>query len=139
MPPLFEILGIAGIAIAMLAYLPQVVHLAKEHCSEGISRRAWAMWLASSLLIGALALHRRDPVFILLQISNLTSTAIILFLSWRYRGMVCEAHAPPPPAPAARPPMTGRYRPEAQADSRGNAGGVAEVQVPTLNLTSVKP
>lgn len=106
MPLLFEILGIAGIAIAMLAYLPQVAHLAKEHCSAGISRRAWAMWLASGVLIGALALHRRDPVFILLQISNLTSTAIILFLSWRYRGLVCETHAPPPPA--ARSPMNWR-------------------------------
>jgi uncharacterized protein with PQ loop repeat len=138
-PPLFEILGIAGIAIAMLAYLPQVVHLAKEHCSEGISRRAWAMWLASSLLIGALALHRRDPVFILLQVSNLTSTAIILFLSLRYRGMVCEGHARPPPAPRARPLMTGRSRPETEADTRGDAGGAAEVLGAAHPLTGVKP
>lgn len=138
-PPLFEILGIAGIAIAMLAYLPQVVHLAKEHCSEGISRRAWAMWLASSLLIGALALHRRDPVFILLQVSNLTSTAVILFLSLRYRGMVCEGHARPAPAPPARAPVTGRSRPEAKADSRGDAGRVAEVLGAAHTLTGVKP
>jgi lipid-A-disaccharide synthase-like uncharacterized protein len=91
--PLFELLGIAGIAISMLAYLPQVVHLAREHCSAGVSRRAWAMWVASSLLIGALALHREDPVFILLQISSLTSAAIILLLAQRYRGLVCETHA----------------------------------------------
>jgi lipid-A-disaccharide synthase-like uncharacterized protein len=88
----FEILGIGGIAISMLAYLPQVVHLAKEHCSAGVSRRAWAMWLVSSLLIGALALHRHDVVFILLQISSLTSAAIILSLAHRYRGLACEAH-----------------------------------------------
>jgi uncharacterized protein with PQ loop repeat len=133
-PPLFEILGIAGIVIAMLAYLPQVVHLAKEHCSAGISRRAWAMWLASSLLIGALALHRRDPVFILLQISNVTSTAIVLFLSWRYRGMVCEAQVPP----AAR---TGDGRPlasRAAAEPGGNAGGRAEVLVAAHSLPCVK-
>lgn len=84
------ILSIVGIAISMLAYLPQVVHLAKGHCSAGVSRRAWAMWLVSSPLIGALALHRRDLVFILLQISSLTSAAIILSLAQRYRGMVCE-------------------------------------------------
>jgi lipid-A-disaccharide synthase-like uncharacterized protein len=90
----------AGIAISLLAYLPQVVHLAKEHCSAGVSRRAWAMWLLSSALIGALALHRRDLVFILLQISSLTSAAIILSLAHRYRGMVCEAHAARP-----RPPV----------------------------------
>jgi len=48
----------------MLAYLPQVVHLAKEHCSAGVSTRAWMMWLISSVLIGALALDRHDIVFI---------------------------------------------------------------------------
>lgn len=90
---MFELLGIAGIALSMLAYLPQVVHLAREHCSAGVSRRAWTMWLMSSVLIGALALHRHDLVFILLQISSLTSAAIILVLAQRYRGMVCETHA----------------------------------------------
>ena len=89
---MFEILGIAGIAISMLAYLPQVVHLAKEHCSAGVSSRAWMMWLVSSILIGALALHRHDLVFVLLQISSLTSAAAILLLAHRYRGLVCEAH-----------------------------------------------
>ncbi len=90
---MFEIIGIAGIAISMLAYLPQMLHLGREHCSAGVSRRAWAMWVASSLLIGALALHRRDPVFIMLQASSLASAAIILFLAHRYRGMVCAFHA----------------------------------------------
>jgi lipid-A-disaccharide synthase-like uncharacterized protein len=89
---MFEILGAAGIAISMLAYLPQVVHLAREHCSAGISRRAWTMWLVSSVLIGSLALHRRDPVFILLQISSLMSATVILFLAHRYRGLICATH-----------------------------------------------
>jgi lipid-A-disaccharide synthase-like uncharacterized protein len=89
----FELAGFAGIAIGVLAYVPQVVHLAREHCSAGVSSRAWAMWLTSSLLIGALALHRRDPVFVALQASSLSSTVAILFLTLRYRGMVCESHA----------------------------------------------
>jgi uncharacterized protein with PQ loop repeat len=88
----FEILGVAGVAISMLAYLPQVVHLAKEHCSAGVSSRAWMMWLISSILIGTLAVHRHDAVFILLQISSLLSAAVILFLSRRYHGLVCDAH-----------------------------------------------
>jgi lipid-A-disaccharide synthase-like uncharacterized protein len=92
-PSLFEALGMLGIAISVLAYVPQVIHLGREHCSAGISRRAWAMWLASGLLVGALAVSRRDPVFILLQIANLSSTAVVLFLSWRYRGMACAVHA----------------------------------------------
>lgn len=85
-----------GIAISALAYVPQVVHLPRQHCSAGVSSRAWAMWLVSSLLIGALALHRRDPVFITLQISSLGSAAAIFALAHRYRGRACEYHAAPP-------------------------------------------
>jgi lipid-A-disaccharide synthase-like uncharacterized protein len=90
----FELLGFAGIAIAMLAYIPQVIHLAREHCSAGVSGQAWGMWIVSGLLIGALALYRRDPVFIMLQVANLTSTAVIVFLAHRYRGMACDEHVP---------------------------------------------
>lgn len=89
----FEILGSAGAAISVAAYVPQVVHLGRAHCSAGISSRAWVMWLASSLLIGALALHRRDTVFISLQVINLISISVTLLLARRYRGMVCEHHA----------------------------------------------
>ena len=90
---MFETLGVAVVVISMLAYVPQVVHLGRQHCSAGISRRAWAMWLVSSLLVGTLAVHRGDLVFILLQLSSLTSAAVILMLAHRYRGMVCEVHA----------------------------------------------
>ena len=90
---MFEILGIAGITISVLAYLPQVIHLIREHCSAGVSRRAWAMWIVSSLLIGVLALHRRDPVFVLLQLSSLTSASLIVFFASRYAGLVCPTHA----------------------------------------------
>ena len=93
---MFETLGIAGITISMLAYVPQVVHLGKAHCSAGISRRAWAMWLVGSLLVGTLAVHRGDFVFIALQFSTLTSAALILFLAQKYHGMVCETHAADP-------------------------------------------
>jgi hypothetical protein len=51
------------------------------------------MWLASSFLIGALAVDRGDSVFILLQLSSLVSAAAILVLAERYRGMVCATHA----------------------------------------------
>ena len=91
---MFELIGVAGIGLSMLAYLPQVVHLARERCSAGVSRRAWAMWLVSSVLIGTLALHRHDPVFILLQVSSLASAAVILALAHRYRGLSCPTHAP---------------------------------------------
>lgn len=90
---MFELLGLAGIAISVLAYLPQVVHLARQHCSAGVSGRAWAMWLISAVMVGALALHRHDSVFILLQASTLLSATAIVVLVHRYRGMVCVTHA----------------------------------------------
>ena len=90
---MFELVGVLGIAISVLAYLPQVIHLARQHCSAGVSGRAWAMWLASSLMVGAVALHRHDPVFILLQLSSLLSASVIVVLVHRYRGMVCATHA----------------------------------------------
>ena len=90
---MFEVFGIAGIAISVAAYVPQIVHLGREHCSEGVSSRAWAMWLAGGLLIGALAVHHGDPVFIALQVCTLTSAVVILLLARKYRGMACEGHA----------------------------------------------
>ena len=90
---MFEVLGIIGIALSIAAYVPQVVHLAREHCSAGISAGSWTMWLLSATLVGSLALHRQDVVFILLQLSSLTSAGVILFLARRYRGMACETHA----------------------------------------------
>ena len=89
---MFEALGVAGIAISVVAYVPQVIHLGREHCSAGVSTRAWTMWLAGSVLVGVLAVHRRDPVFILLEVSSLISAAAILVLARRYRGMLCETH-----------------------------------------------
>jgi lipid-A-disaccharide synthase-like uncharacterized protein len=89
----FAIIGAAGIGISMLAYLPQIVHLGHEHCSAGVSRRAWAMWLTSNLLVGAVAVHRGDSIFIVLQVTSLISATAILLLAHRYRGRVCEAHA----------------------------------------------
>jgi lipid-A-disaccharide synthase-like uncharacterized protein len=69
----FEVAGVIGIALSVAAYVPQVIHLASEDCSAGVSSRSWAMWLVSCALVGALAIHRQDMVFILLQLSSLTS------------------------------------------------------------------
>lgn len=90
---MLEVIGVFGIAISVVAYVPQVIHLAREHCSAGVSSRAWEMWLLSGLLIGLVAVQRRDLVFILLQLSSFTSAAVILLLAHRYKGMACETHA----------------------------------------------
>ena len=90
---MFEALGVIGITLSIAAYVPQVVHLAREHCSAGISSRSWAMWLTSGFLVGAVAVDRGDMVFILLQVSSLSAAGVILFLAHRYRGEACEGHA----------------------------------------------
>jgi hypothetical protein len=123
---MFEILGIAGVAISVAAYVPQVVHLGREHCSAGVSSRAWAMWLVSSLLIGALALHRREPVFIALQVINLTSISLTLLLARRYRGMVCEFHAHPNPSRSAT--ITGGKGGSASAPACGSRPAAVRVE-----------
>lgn len=95
MRSVFEALGMVGIGLSVLAYLPQVAHLVREHCSAGISSRAWTIWLASSLLVGALAVYRQDYVFISLAASSLLSSTAILVLARRYRNKACETHRPP--------------------------------------------
>jgi hypothetical protein len=57
---MFEVVGYVGIGISLAAYLPQISHLALEQRSPEISRRAWLMWVASSLLVGAVAVQHRE-------------------------------------------------------------------------------
>jgi lipid-A-disaccharide synthase-like uncharacterized protein len=90
---MLDVIGVIGIAISVAAYVPQMIHLAREHCSAGVSSRAWTMWLLSGLLVGLVALSRGDVVFILLQLSSFTSAAVILLLARRYKGMACATHA----------------------------------------------
>ena len=106
---MLEIIGVVGIAISVGAYVPQVVHLWREHCSAGVSTRAWAMWLVSGVLVGLVAMERGDPVFILLQANSLTSAAVILWLARRFKGMYCETHIPhvsSTPLPLTAPGLT---------------------------------
>jgi hypothetical protein len=95
MRTVFETLGMVGIGLSVAAYIPQASHLIREHCSAGVSPRAWAMWLVSSLLVGSLAVYRRDYVFISLAIASLLSSTVILLLGRRYRGMACSTHRSP--------------------------------------------
>ena len=51
MRELSQVLGFVGAMIVAIGYLPQIWHLAREHCSAGISVSAWWIWLVSSVLI----------------------------------------------------------------------------------------
>lgn len=89
MRSVFETVGMVGIGLSVVAYLPQVSHLIRERCSAGISARAWTLWLISSFLVGALAVYRQDYVFISLATSSLLSSTAVLVLARRYRDRTC--------------------------------------------------
>ena len=91
-----EWLGFAGIALCVLAYLPQVVHLIKEHCSAGLSPGAYYMWVIAALLLLVYAIAKSDPVFISLQSYQLVASTVILYYCLRYRGQFCEGHGGEP-------------------------------------------
>ncbi len=85
------LIGLVGTALAGIAYLPQIVHLVKEHCSAGISRPAYWVWLLASIaiLIHASAIH--SAVFILFSGMQLVANVLIIALSYKYQG-VCASH-----------------------------------------------
>lgn len=89
---LSEILGFVGAVIVAMGYLPQIHHLAKEHCSAGVSISAWQIWLLSSVLIFSHAFEMFDLVFITLQTVHIVAIILIISLAKRYRGMTCALH-----------------------------------------------
>lgn len=93
MIPFSQILGFLGTALVIIAYIPQVSHLIKEHCSAGISLRAFGIWLAASLLLLTHALMIRDLIFITLQIFNLLLTGLICIYASKYRKGACQSHS----------------------------------------------
>ena len=93
MPHFWEMIGYLGIAVSAIAYLPQITHLAKAHCSAGVSTRAWGLWMLSGLFIGAQAVKSGNPVFVALQAMNLAASFAIFLLGKRYYGQVCPLHA----------------------------------------------
>jgi len=91
-----EWLGFAGIALCVLGYLPQIIHLIKEHCSAGLSPGAYCMWVIAALLLLTYAIAKRDPVFITLQGYHVGASTLILYYCLRYRGQLCEEHGGEP-------------------------------------------
>ncbi|MGZ4663639.1 MAG: PQ-loop domain-containing transporter [Mycobacteriaceae bacterium] len=103
-----EIMGFVGAGLAGAAYVPQISHLIKAHCSAGISRPAFQVWLLASLLTTVRAVAIGAGVFIVLGTIQTLATALIMRYATRYRDTPC----PSLPAPAAqvRPDQTGTMR-----------------------------
>ncbi len=85
-------LGFAGIALCIVGYLPQIVHLVKERCSAGLSITAYCTWGISGMLLLLYAIVRRDLVFVVLQAYHVGATALIFYFCVKYKGHLCEEH-----------------------------------------------
>lgn len=88
-----NLIGLTGALIAGYAYLPQIRHLTKEHCSAGISRSAFALWFLASVLVTINAAFIHSVVFMALGVIQISSTGVIYIFSTRYQGQVCPYHA----------------------------------------------
>lgn len=87
-----NVLGLVGTIIVAIGYLPQIVHIAREGCSAGLSIKAWWLWLLSSVFIALHAFVVFDLVFMSLQAVNILAIATVIVLAKRYERMVCRRH-----------------------------------------------
>ena len=96
MRPVTDIAAFIGVALAAAAYLPQILHLVREHCAAGISRAAFRAWLLASLLVTSHAVAAGEAVFVALGIVQIIATAIVLLYAKRYASSFCTSHEPAP-------------------------------------------
>ena len=96
-----EIAGFAGAGLAGAAYVPQIRHLVKAHCSAGISTPAFEAWLLAALLTTAHAIAIHAGVFIVLGGIQIVATVLIMFYAARYKDTACLSHHPGQPAAKA--------------------------------------
>ena len=89
-----EIAGFIGVGLAGAAYVPQIWHLVRVHCSAGISRFAFCLWLGATLLVTTNAIATGATVFIVLGGVQLVATALILLYTTKYRSTYCAGHTP---------------------------------------------
>ena len=66
--------------------------LIKEHCSAGISIRAYSPWFLGALFFLAYAGMIRDIVFIIAQVLNLAAICAIVIYAKRYENKLCIMH-----------------------------------------------
>jgi hypothetical protein len=89
-----ELAGFIGTGLAGAAYVPQISHLISARCSAGLSRVAFAAWLAASFLVTTHAVAIGATVFIALGAVQLAATALILFYATKYENSYCVTHLP---------------------------------------------
>lgn len=89
---LTQFVGMCGVILSAIAYLPQIIHLIREHCSAGISRKAYFLWCTAAIAILISSLTSRSLVFVLLALTQVIADILILIFSYKYKG-TCGYHA----------------------------------------------
>lgn len=87
-----QIAGFIGVGLAGAAYVPQIWHLVRVHCSAGISRFAFCLWLGATLLVTTNAIATRAGVFIVLGGVQIVATTVILIYATKYSASYCGSH-----------------------------------------------
>lgn len=113
-----ELAGFIGAGLAGAAYVPQISHLIRAHCSAGISRLAFGVWLAASLLVTTHAVAIRAVVFVALGVIQIGATVLVLIYSTKYANSYCTIHVP---RRLESEPASGLASRPAGADARGDA------------------
>lgn len=89
---IFQFIGYIGTFLSIWAYVPQIRHLLQEHCSAGISIKAYVIWIISSVCILLYSISIVAVVIIVMQIANLLAIYTILIFAKKYQGNFCPYH-----------------------------------------------
>jgi lipid-A-disaccharide synthase-like uncharacterized protein len=86
-----EMLGWAGTALVIVAYVPQIRHLYVEKCAWGISISTWIIWLVAGVLLLCYCIFRNDTLFTFVQVINITAIMATIILA-RRGNRICPYH-----------------------------------------------
>ena len=86
-----EMLGWAGTALVIVAYVPQIRHLYVEKCAWGISISTWLIWLIAGALLLSYCVFRNDTLFTFVQVINITAIVMTIILA-RRSNRICPYH-----------------------------------------------
>jgi lipid-A-disaccharide synthase-like uncharacterized protein len=84
-------LGWAGTALVIVAYVPQIRHLYIEKCAWGISISTWLIWLVAGALLLSYSIARKDTLFTFVQVINITAIVATIILA-RRGNRICPHH-----------------------------------------------
>ena len=86
-----EMLGWAGTALVIVAYVPQIRHLYVEKCAWVISISTWLICLVAGVLLLSYCIFRNDTLFTFVQVINITAIMATIILA-RRGNRICPYH-----------------------------------------------